>query len=114
IRRKSRAGLFGLGQVQLGRRHRLDAVAREQLAHLGKLALVVGGDDEASGDLPGHAHITASFCRSTSLVMPLRARPMSAINWSSLNATFSAVACTSTMLPLPVITKFASVSASLS
>src|SRR5205807_6367639 len=111
IRRERDAGFLRLGQLQLGRGNCLDAMAREQIAHLGELALVMRGDDEAAGNLPVH-HITASFCRSTSLPMPLRASASSADNCSSLNAIFSAVACTSTRLPAPVMTKFASVSAS--
>ena len=46
IRREGRAGFFRLGQVQVARRYGLDAVGREQLAHLGELARIVGGDDE--------------------------------------------------------------------
>src|ERR1051325_5127478 len=37
-------------------------------------------------------HITAIFCRSTSLATPLRASASKAENWLSLNGIFSAVA----------------------
>src|SRR5262245_41711792 len=104
------AGLFGLGQTEFARRLRGDAVRREQLAHFLQLARIVGGDHHRTCEFC--AHMTAIFCRFTSFSMPLRARPSNAANWSSLNGIFSAVAWISTMLPEPVMTKLASVSAS--
>ncbi len=56
-------------------------------------------------------YATVSFCSSTSSAMPFLAR---AIGWSKLSwlkATVSAVPCTSTMPPAPVMTKFRSASA---
>src|SRR4029077_5491210 len=104
------AGLFWLGQTEFGRRLRGDAVRREQLAHFLQLAGVVGGDHHRPCEF--FAHMTAIFCRLTSFSIPLRARPSNAANWSSLKGIFSAVAWISTMLPEPVMTKLASVSAS--
>src|SRR5204863_8639871 len=110
---EARAGFLRLGQAQFARRNDFDAMAPQKLAHFNELALVVGGDDDTPGNPPAHAgHITASFCRSISLAIPLRAKATRARSCSSLNATFSAVACTSTMLPSPDMMKFASVSAS--
>ena len=47
------ADLVGLGQIELGRRDRLDAVGAEQFADLAHLAFVVAGDDQPAGsELP--------------------------------------------------------------
>ncbi len=108
----------GSAQAELAGRLRGDAIRREQLAHFGELAGIVGGDHQRAAEfamvprLTGRTHITAIFCKSTSFSMPLRASASSAWNWSSLNGVFSAVAWISTMLPEPVMTKLASVSAS--
>src|SRR5262249_5868317 len=104
------AGFLWLRQTELARRLRGDAVRREQLAHFHQLAWIVGGNHHRTCEFP--AHITAIFCRLTSFSMPLRASASNAANSSSLNGIFSAVACISTMLPEPVMTKLASVSAS--
>src|SRR5262249_35407307 len=110
---KARTGLLRLGKSERARVDRFDAIGLQQLAHFRELACIVSRDDQRTGDLPVHgAHITAIFCRSTSLPTPLRARARSAANSSSVNGVFSAVACTSTRRPSPVMTKFASVSAS--
>src|SRR6266446_5234363 len=124
---KARARFGRLIEMKFAGRDRLDSVRREQLAHLGELARIVGCDDEPARDRPphafpcgacwilaaaAHAHITAIFCSSTSLAMPWRASASSAANCSSLKGIFSAVACTSTRRPSPVMTKLASVSAS--
>ena len=83
-----------------------------------QLAGVMGCNDQATVDLAMYrsgkriVHITAIFCRSTSFATPLRASARRVSNCSSLNGSFSAVPCTSTIRPSPVITKFASVSAS--
>ena len=134
---KGRAGLLGLGEAELAGRDRRDAVGREEFAHLGELAWVMGRDHEPSGDgamtlqamtLQGHSipesrisegeasascryHITASFCRSMSLPTPLRASASMSMNCASVNGVFSAVPWISTMPPFPVSTKLASVSA---
>src|SRR5262249_26386067 len=93
---KARSGLFRLSQAERARRHRLDAERRQQLAHLLQLAGIVGGNHQAAvdaamrHDVPAVAgqrahYITAIFCRSTSLAMPLRASASRASNCSSLN-----------------------------
>ena len=98
-------------QIEFTRRYGVDAVRRKQFAHLGELAGIMRRDHETAGDAAMLAHITAIFCKSTSLAMPLRASANSAANCSSENGVFSAVACISTILPVPVRTKLASVSA---
>ena len=110
--------------AELACRNRLDAVRRQQFAHLGELARVVGRDHELACDSAVHVpliyasysvipnHATAIFCKSTSRATPLRASAISARNSSCENGVFSAVPCTSMMRPSPVITKLASVSAS--
>src|ERR1700687_2262268 len=104
------SGFLRLGQAKLASRLRGDAERRQQLAHFGKLAGVMRRDHHRTGEFS--AHITAIFCKPTSFSMPLRASASSAWNCSSLNGVFSAVAWISTMLPEPVMTKLASVSAS--
>src|SRR6516164_3820796 len=110
---KAQPRLVRFLQSQFPRRCGVDPVRRKQLAHFSELAGVVGRDHEAPGKaaMEKSAHITAIFCRSISFATPLRARASSAANCSSENGVFSAVACTSTMLPEPVSTKLASVSA---
>ncbi len=75
---KSFSGFVRLGQTKLAGRLRLDAIGREQVAHLGKLSRIMGGDHHRTGELP--AHVTANFCKSTSLPMPLRASASSTRN----------------------------------
>src|ERR1700675_2334674 len=131
---KAHAVFVWFWQIELTRRYGVDAVGRKQFAHLGELAGIMGGDNQATGDgttdggrrrtdggrlsrglicRPSSVvrHPTAIFCKSTSLPMPLRASANSAANCSSENGVFSAVACISTILPVPVRTKLASVSA---
>ena len=108
-------GLVGLAKAELARRDGLDAVRRQQLPHLGELAEIVGRDHEAAGDSAMHVrsdYATAIFCKSTRRATPLRASSISARNSSCENGVFSAVPCTSMIRPSPVMTKFASVSAS--
>ena len=119
---KAVAGFVGLAEAKLARRDRLDAVRRQQFAHLGKFAGIVGRDHELACDSAMHGfqsislrepdHATAIFCKSTSRATPLRASAISARNSSCENGVFSAVPCTSMMRPSPVMTKLASVSAS--
>ncbi len=117
------AGFVGFAEAEFAGRNRLDAVRRQQFAHLGELAGIVGRDHELAGDstmlvsvyasptaLVNHA--TAIFCKSTSRPTPLRASAIKAKNSSCENGVFSAVPCTSMMRPSPVMTKLASVSAS--
>ena len=131
---KAHAVLVRFRQIEFTRRYGVDAVRRKQFAHLGELAGIMGGDNQATGDgttddgrrrtdggwlsralicRPSSVvcHPTAIFCKSTSLPMPLRASANSAANCSSENGVFSAVAWISTILPVPVRTKLASVSA---
>src|SRR5262249_14985427 len=110
---ESRSGFLGLGEPELVCRYGRYAIGGEQLAHLLELAGVVGGDDQTAGNKAMRhrgacAYITASFCRSTSLATPFLASASRFRNCSSLNGVFSAVPCTSTMRPSPVITKLAS------
>src|SRR5665213_607895 len=107
---ESFSGFLGLGKPKFAGRLRLNAEGREQFAHFSQLAGIVRGDDDRAGEFLAHA--TASFCKPTSFSMPLRASARSVSNCSSLNGSFSAVAWISTILPAPVITKLASVSAS--
>src|SRR5262245_54410680 len=110
---ETRAGFLGFAKPKLAGGHGLDATGREQLAHFLELAGIVGRDDDAARKLSTRrAHITASFCRSTSLPMPFFASASSVRSCSSVNGIFSAVPCTSTIRLPPVITKLASVSAS--
>ena len=120
IRAEGFPGFFRLGQRKFRSRLRAHALRREQLAHFLKLAWIVGSDHHGSGKFSGHdgskddarAYATANFCKPTSFSMPLRASASNAANWSSLKGIFSAVAWISTILPAPVMTKLASVSAS--
>ena len=71
---EARAGFFRLAKAEFGGGDRLDAVGREQLPHFPQLARIVGRDDDPARELAmRRAHITASFCRSTSLPMPFLA-----------------------------------------
>src|SRR5208282_1163154 len=108
---KAHAVLVRFRQIEFTRRYGVDAVRRKQFTHLGELAGIMGRDHETAGDAAMLPHITAIFCKSTSLATPLRASANSAANCSSENGVFSAVACISTILPVPVRTKLASVSA---
>src|SRR5690606_159534 len=58
-----------------------------------------------------HPHATAICCRLTSREMPFLASSIRDRNSCSLKGMPSAVPCISTMPPLPVITKLASVPA---
>src|SRR6185437_16643839 len=107
---KSLSGFIRLGEPKLAGRLHGDAERRQQFAHFGQLARIVRGNDDSAGELS--THVTASFCKPTSFWMPLRASASSTSNCSSLKGSFSAVAWISTILPEPVMTKLASVSAS--
>src|ERR1700742_2988446 len=108
---KRGSGFLRLRQSKLSRRYGVDAVRRQQLAHFGKLARIMCSDHKPPSDVAMGAHITAIFCRSTSLATPFLANASKVVNSASENGVFSAVAWISTILPLPVSTKFASVSA---
>src|SRR5262249_43295076 len=112
---EARAGFLGLGEAKLARRDSVDAIGREQVAHLAQLARIMGRDDQPALKASMRrlaVHITAIFCRSISFATPFLASASRPRNCSSVNGVFSAVPCTSTMRPDPVITKLASVSAS--
>ena len=49
------AGLFRLGEAELAGRLRLDAVGRQQFAHLAQLAGIVRGDDDRAGEEAGQS-----------------------------------------------------------
>ena len=68
----------------------------------------------AGFELADHRQATVSFCNCTSSAMPRLASAMSWSNCAWLKASCSAVPCTSTMPPDPVMTKFASACASKS
>ena len=110
---KRHSGLVRFVQVQFACRYGVDAVRSKQVAHLGELARIMRCDHQPARDaaMCRSPHITAIFCKSTSLATPLRASAKSAENCASENGVFSAVACTSTISPEPVRTKLASVSA---
>src|SRR3954454_15794801 len=112
---EGRAGLLRLGKIEIARRDRVDAIGREQLPHFPKLAGIMRGDDKSAGDLPAAGFAThqpmAAFCSSTRRAMPDLASPRRDVSFASLNVAPSAVACTSTSPPAPVMTKFASVCA---
>ena len=112
---EARAGFFRLGAGRARPRKPLRCrKATSSSRNLVELARVVRRDHDPAGDaaMGRLAHVTAIFCRSTSLPMPLRASASKARNCSSENGIFSAVPWISTILPPPVMTKFASVSAS--
>ena len=100
------AGLVGLGEAELGGAHRRDAQRREQRRDLAHLALIVAGDQQPLDHRP-----SAVRCWRASSAMPARASSIMRANSSSPNGAPSAVAWISTMPPVPVMTKFASVSA---
>ena len=77
---KAHAVFVRFRQIEFTRRYGVDAVRRKQFAHLGELAGIMGRDHETAGDVAMLAHITAIFCKSTSLPMPLRASASSAAN----------------------------------
>src|SRR5271169_580646 len=110
---KCRSSFLGLFEQQFTRRYGVDAVGCKQFAHLGEFSRIMRRDHQPARDatMLMVAHITAIFCKSTSLATPLRASASKAANCSSENGVFSAVAWISTILPEPVRTKLASVSA---
>src|SRR6476659_71505 len=85
----------------------LDLPAGQRLAKLAELVLVAGGDEDSQA--AGAA--AASACAAVSSSIPPAARSRSESRSSRENGSRSAVACTSTSRPSPVITTFMSVSA---
>ena len=98
----------------------LDAERRQQAAELAQLAGVAGGEDEAGRLDHAGAECAAlrylgsapSACslRGDQLAMPCSASASSASISARVNGAPSAVPCTSTKPPAPVITTFMSVS----
>ena len=91
---KRHSGLVRFRQPKFARRYGVDAVRRKQFAHFGELAGIMRRDNQTAGDTAVRGldhtapHITAIFCRSTSLATPLRASANSAANCSSENGVF--------------------------
>src|SRR5690606_32680456 len=106
---------FGLrwpGEPERAGRQRLGAPRPPQIGDLAQLALVVAAENQPRTAFEGAGHqATAVCCRITSSSIPWRARRMSSLKLSGENGLPSAVPWTSTMPPLPVMTKLASVSA---
>ncbi len=112
-------GLLRLGQAERGGGDDGEIGRRDQRLDLAQLAGIVRGDDQRVARLQQSScrrcsQRMASFCNSTRRAMPSRARVFSASNSSSVKGAPSAVAWISTKPPAPVMTKLASVSASLS
>ena len=99
------------------RRAAAPRVLDEDLDDLARLVGVLGREDERQAAAPvitargAGASATISCCAATISSMPLSARPSSASSSARVNATPSAVPCTSTKRPSPVITTFMSTSA---
>src|SRR5439155_20350230 len=105
-----------LGNGKLRLHHDLDPQRREQAAKFTQLARIAGSENEArkgghefSGDLRAYAASAALWVAISSRI-PRSARPTSAVNSPCVNGVFSAVPCSSTKPPAPVITTFMSVS----
>src|SRR5690606_36439713 len=96
-----------LGNAELGLAHEFHAQRREQRLQLGQLARVVGREDQLHA---GSAAFSAAFCAVTSSPMLFSARPISTSISRRVKAAPSAVPCTSTKWPAPVMTTFMSVS----
>src|SRR5215813_4904828 len=92
---KTRASLLGLADTQLPGRYGRDVKRFKPFAHLPHLAGIVRRNHQTSGDFAMltscQGYITAIFCRSMSLPIPLRASANSANSWVSVNGIFSAV-----------------------
>ena len=100
--------LLGLGDAQLALRHQLQRQRREQRLQLGQLLGVVGRQHQPQSI--GSCRERQRFCAATSSRMPLSASASSASISARVNGAPSAVPCTSTKPPAPVITTFMSVS----
>src|ERR1035441_3642309 len=104
---------FERGAVLHARRHvreprqqvDLHRLSPGRQAEFPQLAGVPGGADQ-----PDQIR-TARFCTSISSAMPPRAKAIRLAIWDSSKGVCSAVACTSTNFPAPVITTFISTSA---
>ena len=88
----------GLGSAV---RQRVEREARQQPLELADLVGVAGGEDHAS----------AASCAARSPSIPVCASASNSSRWVRESGVRSAVACTSTSPPSPVMTTFASTSA---
>src|SRR5439155_23390342 len=104
-------GVAVLAQLAAGRdlvdRYQVEAQSGQQRNDLAQFAAVATGQN----DLQRRARSSASRWRANSVCMAAAASPTSAVYCSAENASFSAVACTSTKRASPVITKLQSTSA---
>src|SRR5690606_26226139 len=100
--------------AELTRRDDLDRIPLQQIGDLLELAAIMCRDHQPRlGQPPGHP-ATAAFCAATSEPMPASARSISTPSCSREKVAPSALPCTSISPRPPVITKFASVPATLS
>src|SRR5689334_5880977 len=98
--------LLGLGHAERGLRDDFEAERGEQRFELAHLARVVRREDDALQELSARA----ARCAATSSPMPFAARSSMRDISSREKGVPSAVPCTSTKRPAPVITTFMSVS----
>src|SRR5947209_5675748 len=101
-------GLAVLGREHHARRQRVHVVGREQGGELPQLVVVAGGEDEPHQRA---AASTAAAWTARSSSMPAAASSSSSSRCARCSGVRSAVACTSTSPPSPVITTLASTSA---
>src|SRR6185295_5929561 len=106
---EGRMRLVGLGDAELALRDELDRQRREERGELGELGAVVRREDEPHVALASGA-ASAARCIATSSPMPLVASASSASISRRENVAPSAVPCSSTKPPAPVMTTFMSVS----
>src|SRR5262249_54315897 len=103
-----RVGLLGVGDLESRLRNNLDPERAQQGLEFAQLPRIRGGEHEL---LHGaKATPSARFCRATSSAMPRCASATSDRIWASEKGSPSAVPCTSTNAPAPVMTTFMSVS----
>ena len=69
---EGRANLLRLGQVEVERGDRLDAVGLQQVGNLDELAAIVAGDDDLAGELAHHRPVARSWAAKMS-AQPIRA-----------------------------------------
>ena len=106
------AGLRGLGQAERGRRDGRDPERRQQRADLPHLPAIVAGDRQpGAGEAAAHAGASAARCKAPSSATPFFASVSMAPNSPSEKGASSAAAWISTIPPVAVMTKFASVEA---
>ncbi len=112
VRAEGLAGFLRLVEAEIAGRHRLDAEGRKQIGNLADLAGIVACDDKFS-TFEGPRHFAmVSFCSFTRSATLALASLRSERNSSSEKGSRSAVPWISQIPPCPVMTKFASVSAS--